>query len=220
MFPLSDSIKSQTFPFFNYAIIIATVYVFFLQITATDFEAFLNTYALIPAKINFADSSTLYPFITAMFLHGGLMHIISNMWFLFVFGDNVHDKIRPIKFLLLYFLAGIGGNIAQYVLNPSSTIPMIGASGAVAGILGAYFVLFSYSRIKTLIFVLFFVTITEISAPLMLGYWFVLQLFSGVGSLTTISAEQGGVAFFAHIAGFIIGMFFGKMMKSKIQHYE
>lgn len=220
MFPLSDSIKSLTFPFFNYAIIIVTVYVFFLQLTAPDFEAFLNTYALIPSKINFGDTSTLYPFITAIFLHGGLMHIVSNMWFLFVFGDNVHDKLRPMMFLMIYFLAGIGGNLAQYLIDPTSTIPMIGASGAVAGILGAYFVLFSYSRIKTLIFVLFFVTITEISAPLMLGYWFILQLFSGVGSLTTVSTEQGGVAFFAHIAGFLIGMVFGKMMKSKIQHYE
>lgn len=220
MFPLSDSIKSNTFPFFNYAIIIATIYIFFVQMSAVDLQAFINTYALIPANSNFSDTATLIPFITAIFLHGGWLHIISNMWFLFVFGDNVHDKLGPIRYLLLYFIAGIGGNIAQYFINPGSTIPMIGASGAVAGILGAYFVLFSYSRIKTLIFVLFFVTIIEIRAPLILGYWFVLQLFSGFGSIATITSEQGGVAFFAHIGGFIIGMIGAKMLKPNIQHYE
>lgn len=212
MFPLSDSIKAEKFAFLNYTVVILTVYVFFLQVTTTDPEAFLNQYALIPSTINFADYHTLFPFITAIFLHGGIMHILSNMWFLLVFGDNVNAKLSPFGFLLLYLGAGIVGNIAQYLISPTSTIPMLGASGAVAGILGCYFVLFPRSQIKTLIFIVFFVTIIELSAPIVLGYWFILQLFSGVGSLSEVATNQGGIAFFAHIAGFLTGVITGRII--------
>ena len=212
MFPLSDSIKSARFPFLNYALIAITIYVFILQLGNPD--GMVEKYALIPAYINFLNYRTLIPFITAIFLHGGFMHIISNLWFLKIFGDNVEGQLKSIPFLLLYFLAGIAGNFVQYLFMPNTAIPLLGASGAIAGVLGCYFILFPYSRIKTLLFIFFFVTITEVSATLMLGYWFVLQLFSAFGSIGAIGA-QGGVAFFAHVAGFVVGIIFGKIYKNK-----
>jgi membrane associated rhomboid family serine protease len=220
MFPLYDTIKASRFPFFNWAIVFITVFVFIQQFMTPDVDAFITKYALIPALVDFTNPITLLPFVTSIFLHGGLMHIISNMWFLVVFGDNVNDNLGVIGYLLLYFAAGIIGNFAQYILAPQSAIPMLGASGAVAGILGCYMVLFPYAKVKTLIFILFFVTIIEISAPIMLGYWFVLQIFSGVASIETLNAETGGVAFFAHIAGFVVGLLFGYFYKNRARTGE
>lgn len=222
MFPLSDSIKATRFAFLNYIIIGLTIYVFILQLGNP--EAVVAKYALIPAKINFADYTSLMPFVTAIFLHGGFLHIISNMWFLKIFGDNVEGYLKSIPFLFLYLTAGIAGNLAQYIFMPNTAIPLLGASGAIAGILGCYSVLFPYSKIRTLLFVFFFVTITEISAPFMLGYWFLLQVLSAAGSIGTLG-NQGGIAFFAHIAGFIVGIIFGKIFKGRQgevleQYYE
>lgn len=215
MFPLYDTIRPHRFPFLNWALVIITVYVFFLQLTTPEVEAFIMQYALVPSLVDFANPVTLLPFITAIFLHGGLLHILSNMWFLVVFGDNVDASLGFFGFLLLYFAAGIIGNFVQFLFTPDSNIPMLGASGAVAGILGCYYVLFPHSKIKTLVFILFFVTIIEISAPLMLGYWFILQIISGAASVPMLGAETGGVAFFAHIAGFVVGLVFGYFYKNK-----
>jgi membrane associated rhomboid family serine protease len=215
MFPLSDSINSGKIAYLNYFVVIVTIYIFIQQFLSPDPEAFINSYALIPSKVTFGDLHSFLPFITAIFLHGGFLHILTNMWFLIIFGDNVSAKLTPIGFLLLYLISGVAGNLAQYFIDPTSTLPILGASGAIAGILGCYFVLFPYSKIKTLIFVVFFVTIVELSAPIVLGYWFILQLFSGFGSLSASSYDQGGVAFFAHIAGFIIGVIAGNIIKRR-----
>ena len=215
MFPLSDSINSGKIAYLNFFIVIITVYIFIQQFLAPDPEAFIATYALIPANVDWNNIKTLAPFVTAIFLHGGLLHILSNMWFLIIFGDNVSSRLTPIGFLLLYIIAGIAGNLAQYLIDPISPLPILGASGAIAGILGCYFVLFPYSKIRTLIFIIFFVTIVEVSAPIVLGYWFILQLFSGFGSLSHAAYDQGGIAFFAHIAGFIIGVITGLIIKAK-----
>lgn len=212
MFPLSDSIPARRFPFITISVILFTIYVFIQQLLAPDQNGFIEQYALVPARVDFSQWMTLIPFVTAIFLHGGFLHIISNMWFLWVFGDNVEGYLSPIFFIVLYMTAGIAGNLAQYFLMPDSSIPMLGASGAIAGILGCYFVLFPYSKIRTVIFIFFFVTIVEISAPIMLGYWFVLQLVSGASSLP-FSMDQGGVAFWAHVVGFIIGIVFGLLFK-------
>ncbi len=220
MFPISDSIKARRFPFLNIFLVVVTVYVFIQQIIAPDPVAFINQYALIPARVNLSDFRSLTPFVTAIFLHGGFLHILSNMWFLIVFGDNVEDSLPPFVFLLLYLTAGIAGNIVQYLFAPASAIPMLGASGAVAGVLGCYYVLFPYSKIKTLVILFFFITIIEISAPIMLGYWFILQLISGAASLPMLSSSQGGVAFFAHIAGFIVGLMTGNIYKNRAQGYQ
>lgn len=213
MFPLSDSIKAHSFPFVNIAIILATVSVFFLQITAVDFEDFIYQYALIPANINFDNYATLIPFITSIFLHGGFLHIISNMWFLWVFGDNVEGHMGKLIYPIVYLLSGIVGGLSQYFFSPDSQIPMLGASGAVAGVLGAYYVLFPHSKIKTLVPFFGFASIIEIGAPLMLGYWFILQIFSGAASLPFMTADTGGVAFWAHVGGFMTGVLFANILK-------
>lgn len=215
MFPLSDSIPARAFPFVNILVIAATIFVFFQQLTAPNEETFIYQYALVPSLVNFSDWVTLTPFVTAIFLHGGFLHIISNMWFLWVFGDNIEGYLGILLFPVVYFLSGIAGNLLQYALSPSSQIPMLGASGAVAGVLGAYYVLFPHSKIKTLVPVFGFVTIAEISAPFMLGYWFILQIISGAVTLPLLSSQTGGIAFFAHIGGFLTGVLFAHMLKEK-----
>lgn len=211
MFPLSDSIPARRFPILNLLIIAATVFVFVQQLFSPDPEAFIQAYALVPSSVHFNDVITLLPFVTAIFLHGGFLHIISNMWFLWVFGDNVEGTAGFLLYPVTYFAAGIAGNIVQYSIFPTSSIPMLGASGAVAGVLGAYYVLFPHAKIKTLVPIFGFVTIAEISAPFMLGYWFVLQIFSGVASVSAIATSFGGIAFFAHVAGFITGVLIARV---------
>jgi membrane associated rhomboid family serine protease len=206
MIPIADSVKSRRFPVINIILIVLNILAFLLEYSSADPEAFIYTYALVPAAIDFSDLSTLYPFVTSMFLHGGLLHIASNMLFLWVFGDNVEGELNPVLYLLLYLTAGIVGALGQYIFSPESTIPMLGASGAVAGVLGAYMLLFPKHKIKTLILLPFFFTLTEISALFMIGYWIVLQLISGLGVLGSTIGETGGVAYFAHIAGFIAGI--------------
>jgi membrane associated rhomboid family serine protease len=210
MLPISDSERSRRFPFFNLLFIIANIVVFYFQLTTPDPEGFINTYALIPAHVNFADLSTLTPFFTAMFLHGGFLHIASNMLFLWVFGDNVEGEFPLFIYPLVYLAAGIFGNFAQYLLDPHSTLPALGASGAIAGSLGAYFAFFPRHRVKTVILLPFFFTIAEISAGFMLGYWIILQIISGLGMLG--GPEMGGVAYFAHIGGFAFGFLMAKIL--------
>ncbi len=212
MFPISDSMPSRRFPFINIAIIIVTAYVFYQQIVASSQEAFIRQYALIPTSVDINNPYTLLPFVTAIFLHGGFLHILSNMWFLWVFGDNVEGHIGWTAYFLLYFLAGITGNVAQYLLMPGSSIPMLGASGAVAGILGAYFTLFPHAKIKTLFPIFIFLTVINVPAYFMLGYWFFLQVFSGAATLP-FGSETGGIAFFAHVGGFIAGVLFVRLFK-------
>jgi membrane associated rhomboid family serine protease len=208
MFPISDNTPSRRFPFINLAIIGFTCYVFYLQLTSGDPEGFIYQYALIPAGIDWADYLTWVPFLTSIFLHGGLLHILSNMWFLWVFGDNVEGHLPPFFYLIFYLFCGVAGGLTQYFLAPGSDIPMLGASGAIAGILGAYLRLFPHHKVKTLFPVFGFFTIANISAGFILLYWFVLQLISGATSLGGL--DQGGVAFWAHIGGFVAGFLFIK----------
>lgn len=213
MFPISDSAKTTRFPVLNFTIIIFTVYIFIKQLTSPNQDIFIMHYALIPAMVNFFDFSSLEPFVTAIFLHGGFLHIISNLWFLWIFGDNVEVKLGFILFPILYLGAGIIGNFLQYVLIPTSNIPMLGASGAIAGVLGAYYVFFPSSKVKTFIPIFGFLpAIINIPAPFMLGYWFILQIILGVSSFSL--ASQGGVAFWAHIGGFVFGVLFAFVYNS------
>lgn len=219
MFPLSDSAKATRFPILTIALIAVNIFIFFKQITAPDVDAFVMQYALIPANIDFGNYQTLIPFVTAIFLHGSILHILSNMWFLWIFGDNVEGALSHIGYLFFFIIAGVLGNLAQYLLMPDSTIPVVGASGAIAGVLGYYAVAFPHSQVRTLIFLFFFVTIVNVSAFLILGYWFVLQLVSGFDSIGLVS-DQGGIAFFAHIGGFIVGLITGMFMKPKSMDYN
>ncbi len=216
MIPISDSVKSKGFQLFTVLIIAVNIFVFFLEITAPDSEAFIQTYSLIPQLVNFHNLNTLFPFVTSMFLHGGFLHIASNMLFLWVFGNSVEGYLRVLGYLFIYFLSGIIGNLTQYALMPGSNVPMLGASAAIAGVLGSYFILFPYSKIKTLFPFFGFVTVVNISAPFMLGYWFILQLISGTFSL--IAPSGGGVAFFAHIGGFATGLIIMILLKPFVKY--
>ena len=177
-----------------------------------NMDSFLIQYSLIPKDINFLSLATLTPFFTSIFLHGGFLHIISNMWFLWIFGDSVEANLGKIKFIILFLLTGIAGNVGQFLINPASSIPILGASGAVSGVIGAYFVLYPKAKIKTLLFLFFFFTIAEVPALIYIFYWFVLQLFSGVVSLPS-TFQTGGIAFWAHIMGFTAGILFTRRFK-------
>lgn len=213
MFPISDSIKSKSFPIWTLFFIAVNVYVFFKEISFPDPEAFIRAYSLIPSNVNFSNIDSLIPFITAMFLHGGFLHIISNMWFLWIFGDNVESFFGKFFYPFVYIGSGLAGNFLQYFLYPTSTIPMLGASGAVSGILGAYYVLYPHSRIKTILPIFFFITVAEIPAVIYLFYWFFIQLFSGVASVGI--STQSGVAFWAHVGGFVTGFMLAKMFTNE-----
>lgn len=177
----------------------------------TSPEAFIEKNALIPARVDFGDLKTFVPFITSQFLHAGFLHILSNMWFLKVFGDNIEERLGHFFFLVTYLFAGVVGGFIQYLFSPNSTIPMLGASGAVAGVLGAYFVFFPNHRIETLVPMGFFTTTAEIPASVMLFYWFVTQFFSGVGSI--VAARVGGIAWWAHVGGFVAGWLIARLFQ-------
>ncbi|MBI2405532.1 rhomboid family intramembrane serine protease [Candidatus Microgenomates bacterium] len=212
MIPLRDSQPAHTFPFWVLVIIALNTWVFFLEFSAANPELFISQWALIPTLVDWGNPVTFAPFITSQFLHAGLVHILSNMWFLWIFGDNVEGYFGKLFFPIVYLFSGFVGGAAQYLLAPNSTIPMLGASGAIAGVLGAYLVLFPRHTIKTLVPVFGFITVTDIPASVMLFYWFFTQLFAGVGSLAI--AAIGGVAWFAHIGGFITGWIFATLGKS------
>ncbi len=148
------------------------------------------------------DTSSWYTTITSMFLHGGWLHVIGNMWFLWIFGDNVEDSMGSVRFAIFYLLCGLAAAAAQIVSNPESAIPMVGASGAIGGVMGAYIVLYPRVHVHMLIFLGFYITTIAVPAVLMLGYWLAVQLISGFGSL---GAQGGGVAFWAHVGGFVAG---------------
>lgn len=219
MIPLRDANPTKIFPLLTVLIILVNVFVFLQELLSADLDRFIATWALIPKFIDFNDYSTLIPFVTSQFLHAGWFHILSNMWFLWIFGDNVEEHFGRFFFPILYLGSGIVGGFFQYILNPGSPIPMLGASGAVAGILGAYMVLFSRHKISTLIPVFGFFTVVDVPAGVMLFYWFLTQIFSGLGSLAL--ATSGGVAFFAHIGGFITGLVLGNLVHlgHKKEHY-
>jgi membrane associated rhomboid family serine protease len=203
MIPLRDVIPSRTFPAITIALIAVNVLVFLFELSLGDsLELFLQSWALVPARF------TLLSLVTSMFLHGGLMHVGGNMWFLWIFGDNVEDRMGHGRFIVFYLLCGAVAALAQTLMQPDSYIPMLGASGAIAGVMGAYFVLYPHSRIVTLVPIFFFIQLIEIPAIFFLGIWFLLQFLSGVGSIAATAGEQssGGVAFWAHVAGFAAGL--------------
>ncbi len=219
MIPLRDNIPSKGTPYVTWAIIVANCYVFYLQITAggqVGFERFINHWAVIPFQLFANPGKHWHTLITAAFLHGGWMHIIGNMLFLYIFGDNVEDRMGHFKYLIFYILVGMLANGSQALISQTSKIPLIGASGAIAGVLGAYFFYYPHSKVLTLIPFGFFMRLVELPAFLFLGIWFLLQTFSSVGSYShDLATKQasGGVAFLAHAAGFVGGLilspFFG-----------
>lgn len=214
MFPIRDHNPSCKLPIVMVLIIIVTSFVFFLELSAPDLESFIETYALVPSLVDFFNWKTLLPFIYSIFLHGGWLHIISNMWFLWIFGDNIEAYLGHFTFAFFYLFCGIAAGFLQYLFNISSDIPTLGASGAVAGVLGAYLVLYPRHRIDTLVATFGgFLREVQMPASIMLGYWFVIQLFSGVGSLGV--ASTGGIAFWAHVGGFVAGWIVVRFLSQK-----
>lgn len=206
MIPLYDDTKSGRFPIQTILLIALNIYVFYRELVSPSFTGFLAEYALIPIFVDWAALPTLIPFATAMFLHGGILHIASNMLFLWIFGDNVEAKLGWL-YLPLYLIGGLVGNYFQYLTDPDSALPIIGASGAVAAILGAYLVFYPTHKIKTLFPIFIFFAIVSIPAWAMLAYWFVLQFISGLTSIGEASSQlSGGIAYIAHAAGFAAGL--------------
>jgi membrane associated rhomboid family serine protease len=203
MIPLRDVIPSRTTPYITMTIIAINAVAWFYELTLPDRQLnyFLQTFGVVPAYFS---APTL---ITSMFLHGSWMHVIGNMWYLWIFGDNVEDRFGHGRFIVFYLLAGIVAAVGQTAMDPQSILPTIGASGAIAGVMGAYFVLYPRSRVHTLIpFFPFFFEVFEIPAIVLLGFWFLMQLVSAGSIAMTASTNGGGVAFMAHVSGFLFGV--------------
>lgn len=206
MFPLYDTVRSHKFPFINVALILANILAFLyeVQLGPAALEGFIFEWGLIPAELAGDPSIAWRTIFTSMFLHGGWFHIINNMWVLFIFGDNVEGHMGGLRYLIFYLLSGVAAVLLQTYVLPSSAVPMIGASGAVAGVLGAYLILFPRSRIASLVPILFIFTIIEIPAILFLVFWFVSQLYSGLFAIQ--GGGGSGIAWWAHVGGFIFGV--------------
>jgi len=208
-FPYKDDNPRVLIPFVTYFIIGLNIFVFIYQYFiiqgAQLSENFIYTYALIPAN------PSILTIFSSMFMHGGFTHIIFNMWFLWIFGDNIESVLGHKKYLLFYFLCGIGAGLSQIQIDPESTIPMVGASGAIAGVLGAYLFRFPRATVHVLVILIIFITFIRVPAMIVIGFWFLSNLTAGIG---TLGIEQtGGTAWFAHIGGFISGVLFNYLFK-------
>jgi len=210
MFPLHDTRSLKKFPLVNLVLIGLNVYVFFQELMTPNLDQFVAKYSLIPDQINFSHFDTLTPFVTSMFLHAGFLHVLSNMWFLWVFGHNIEARIGHLKYFIFYIFSGILASLAQYLFIPDSTLPMLGASGAIAGVLGAYLKFFPRNRIDTIIPIFGLPLILPLPANFMLIYWFFTQAFNGVAAIFTTTISIGGIAYLAHIGGFASGLIFSK----------
>src|SRR6266404_390171 len=203
MIPLRSTERVQSTTFVVGILIALNVLIFLYQFSLGDaVTVFDERWGIVPDAI----SGNLQTLLTSMFLHGSWLHLLGNMLFLWVFGRNVEDLIGGGRFLVFYLCCGLAAAILQVVTSPYSRVPTIGASGAIAGVMGAYLIKFPRARIVTLVFIIVFVTTVEIPAWIMLVWWFVIQLFSGLGSLANTNYSGGGIAWFAHVGGFVTGM--------------
>jgi membrane associated rhomboid family serine protease len=206
MFPLYDTARSRHFPLINWTIVLLNAFVFYheLSLSESELARFILNWGLVPAHLALDSALGWLKILTSMFLHGGWFHIISNMWILIIFGDNVEDRMGSARYLIFYLFSGACAALLQTFVYPASGIPMVGASGAIAGVLGAYLVLFPHARIASLVPIFFIFTLVELPALIFLGFWFISQLFSGWLALS--GADMSGVAWWAHIGGFVFGL--------------
>jgi membrane associated rhomboid family serine protease len=203
MFPIGDDdSRRRSWPVVTVVLIVINVAVFLLELQAGN--AFIEKWAFVPSRFAADHGSQWVTLFTAMFMHGGWLHLGGNMLYLWIFGDNVEDRFGPVKFLVFYLVAGLAATFAQYAVNPGSSIPNVGASGAIAGVLGAYILMFPKARVD----VLLGRQVVAMPAFIVLGFWIALQLMSGVGSIapTSETADTGGVAYMAHVGGFFAGV--------------
>jgi len=214
MIPLRDTQRSSSAPVVTILLIAVNFAVFFYEISLDSFSRnhLIMAFGVVPDRLSAAS------LITSMFLHGGWFHVIGNMWFLWIFGDNIEDTLGHGKYTLFYLLCGVAAALTHVLLNPDSRIPTIGASGAIAGVMGAYLVKFPHARILTLIPIFIFITMYELPAAVVLAYWFILQIFSGVGSVAYSQLSEGGVAWFAHVGGFLAGIVLIKVFPTRGQY--
>jgi len=214
LFPIYDENPAKTVPWITLSLILTNVFVFVYELSlesAGKLQQLLQTTTLIPYEITHGvklvphiPSIGILAIFTSMFMHGGWLHIIGNMWYLWIFGNNIEESLGHFKYLFFYLLCGVGGAIGHILSQPNSQVPTLGASGAIAGVLAAYLILFPNARIVTIVPIFFFIQVIRLPAILLIGLWFFIQLASGVGSLST--QTSGGVAWFAHIGGFITGI--------------
>jgi membrane associated rhomboid family serine protease len=214
MIPLRDNIPHSQPPYVNYALIAFTTLAFFWELSfGPEMAKVTALLGFVPAKFvsafsspQFDPATTFTPLVTALFLHGGWLHLLGNMWFLFIFGDNVEDVLGHWRYLLFYLVCGVGANLIYLMFTPFSAIPLIGASGAIAGVMGAYFNLFPGARILTLFVLVFIPLFFELPAYFFLGLWFMMQFL--LGSVATVEAAPGtgGVGWWAHVGGFVVGI--------------
>ena len=215
MFPVSDVIPSRRVPVVTIGLIAANLLIFLYQVALTPvaLERFVGTYGLTPAWFWWPS------LVTSQFLHAGWMHIFWNLVYLWLFGDNVEDRLGRVRYLLFYLGGGAAAAVLQTFLNPLSAVPMFGASGSIAAVMGAYFVIYPHSRVLTAIFLVVVFDLVEIPAIFFLGMWFLLQLVSGVGSLGVTTAG-GGTAFWAHLGGFVVGGVVGAVLRSRDRRWD
>lgn len=212
MIPIRDKTPSRTFPFVNVGLIIINVIVFLYEISlGQGMDTFVGAFGITPAKtvslINnqpFNLPALALPFFTSMFIHGGWLHIIGNMWYLWIFGDNVEDRMGHGRYLIFYLLCGIGAGCTHVFFNQTSNLPTVGASGAIAGVMGAYMMLYPMGKVLTLVPIFFFITFIDVPAIFFLGFWIILQFIQGTIS-SSVAQDAGGVAWWAHLGGFVLG---------------
>ncbi|MBN2056241.1 rhomboid family intramembrane serine protease [bacterium] len=218
MIPIRDNVRAERYPIVTVLLIAANSLMFLFEFSlGSHLDGFLTEYALVPMV--FVEAIRAGAWFTAgramlcsLFLHGGLLHLVGNMWFLWIFGDNVEDRMGRLRYLLFYLLCGAGAALAQVMVHQRSMVPNVGASGAIAGVLAAYMVFYPTARVYTLVFFFFFFDVVAIPALFFLAIWFLFQLVFGLGSLQAVSAQTGGVAWFAHVGGFVCGFILGPLL--------
>jgi membrane associated rhomboid family serine protease len=217
MIPIRDTIRAETYPIVNSLIIAVNVLFFSVELSQGQrLNEFIYIYGLVPARYAipqisayFTSGQQVISFLTFMFLHGGFLHLIGNMWFLYIFGDNVEDRLGHLRYLVFYLVCGLASGVSHLVINWHSKVPTIGASGAIAGVMGAYFILYPRAKVLTLVPIFFFFQFFELPAFVFLGIWFLFQFLSAAGT----SAQAGGIAWWAHIGGFVFGVIFLKLFE-------
>lgn len=237
MIPLKDDTPRLTTPLLNYFLIAANAVVFLFQLSLgpRSQTAFVNAFGLVPAHLLWAlqgplghahghayampPGLALLPIVTSMFLHAGWLHLIFNMWFLWIFGKNLEDTLGHFPYLVFYLTCGVVAALAQIASNPDSVIPTVGASGAIAGVMGGYFVLYPRARVLMLV-PFFFIFFLWLPAWAVLGYWFVLQFLSGLGTSLVGDSNSGGVAFWAHVGGFLAGVLLVRLFPTRTRRYH
>ncbi len=215
MIPLRALLLRNSTPVMTLALIAINTLCFLFEMAQPPYlrNSFIEHYALVP------DHLYLYSFITSMFLHGGWLHLIGNMWFLWVFGSHIEDVMGSGRFLVFYLISGVASAAVQFMTSLGSPVPTIGASGAIAGVMGAFLILYPRVRVVTLIFIVFFVTTYELPAAFMLIYWFALQLLSGLSSLNSVTQAQS-IAWFAHVGGFLAGILLVRLFADTRKRYR